>query len=125
MTEYTITVEQVAREGHEFVRRMLEDWPYQPPEVIGPERTVIREWLERSREVLERERRREMVEVPGHPNPFRGADERPAWETVEAFERDVAKVLCGCITRKPSSRMPLRPRAGRSYDDYMDKGLPF
>jgi hypothetical protein len=35
------------------------------------------------------------------------ADERPAWETVEAFERDVERVLRGQVSRPPG--MPLRP----------------
>jgi hypothetical protein len=35
-------------------------------------------------------------------------DERPAWETVAAFERDVEDVLRGIVTQEPVSRMPLR-----------------
>jgi hypothetical protein len=35
------------------------------------------------------------------------ADERPAWETIEAFERDVERVLRGQVSRPPG--MPLRP----------------
>jgi hypothetical protein len=45
------------------------------------------------------------------------ADERPAWETIEAFERDVERVLRGQMSRPLG--MPLRPPskpsdAGRS-----------
>jgi hypothetical protein len=45
------------------------------------------------------------------------ADERPAWETIEAFERDVERVLRGQVWRPLG--MPLRPPskpsdAGRS-----------
>jgi hypothetical protein len=37
------------------------------------------------------------------------ADERPAWETVEAFERDVERVMRGDQTQDYVERMPLRP----------------
>jgi hypothetical protein len=36
------------------------------------------------------------------------ADERPAWETIDALERDVEKVLRGLTTQKLG--MPLRSR---------------
>jgi hypothetical protein len=37
------------------------------------------------------------------------ADERPAWETVEAFERDVERIMRGDMTEGYVERMPLRP----------------
>jgi hypothetical protein len=36
---------RLALEGRAMVRRMVEDWPYQPPEVIGPEREAFRRWV--------------------------------------------------------------------------------
>jgi hypothetical protein len=42
------------------------------------------------------------------------ADERPAWETVAAFERDVERVLSGDVTADYVERMPLRPRGERA-----------
>lgn len=38
------------------------------------------------------------------------ADDRPAWETLDAFERDVERCLRGDMTIDGISRMPLRPR---------------
>lgn len=32
-------------EARSIIRRMLEDWPYQPPEVVEPERKAIAAWL--------------------------------------------------------------------------------
>lgn len=37
---------RLAHDGRQIVRRILEDWPYQPPEVIDPERQMFAEWLE-------------------------------------------------------------------------------
>jgi hypothetical protein len=42
------------------------------------------------------------------------ADERPAWETIEAFERDVGRVLRGQVSRPPG--MPLRPPPPKPAD---------
>jgi hypothetical protein len=39
---------QLALEGRSMVRRMLDDWPYQPPEVVGPEREAFKRWVEES-----------------------------------------------------------------------------
>lgn len=38
--------EEWLAEARSIVRRVVEDWPYQPPEVIGPERAAFREWLD-------------------------------------------------------------------------------
>lgn len=37
---------RLALEGRSMVRRMIEDWPYQPPEVVELERAAFKRWLE-------------------------------------------------------------------------------
>jgi hypothetical protein len=36
-------------DARSIIRRMLEDWPYQPPEVIEPELEAVRRWLEETK----------------------------------------------------------------------------
>lgn len=39
-------------------------------------------------------------------------DDRPAWETIEAFERDVERIMSGDVTKEvKTSKMPLNPNA--------------
>lgn len=33
-------------EARAIISRVVNDWPYQPPEVIGPEREAFARWLE-------------------------------------------------------------------------------
>lgn len=35
---------RLALEGRAIVQRILNDWPYQPPEVIDPEREAFKRW---------------------------------------------------------------------------------